>query len=99
MGTTWVLDSWHSLHLHLHQTWKPKYKNLTVSYGHTSYLSFLLHGQDFQKPNFTPKKKRLKSPKILEMSLKKSNICSFSLNLEKITPDRKFLPGPRLWCR
>ena len=23
---------------------------------HTSYLSFLLHRQDFQKPNFTPKK-------------------------------------------
>ena len=25
------------------------------------------------------------------MSLKKSNICIFSLNLEKFTPDRKFL--------
>ena len=25
-------------------------------YSHTSYLSFLLHGQDFRKPNFTPKK-------------------------------------------
>ena len=24
--------------------------------GHTSYLSFLLHRQDFRKPNFTPKK-------------------------------------------
>jgi len=24
--------------------------------AHTSYLSFLLHGQDFRKPNFTPKK-------------------------------------------
>ena len=24
--------------------------------GHTSYLSFLLHWQDFRKPNFTPKK-------------------------------------------
>ena len=23
---------------------------------HTSYLSFLLHWQDFRKPNFTPKK-------------------------------------------
>ena len=23
---------------------------------HTSYLSFLLHRQDFRKPNFTPKK-------------------------------------------
>ena len=25
------------------------------------------------------------------MSLKKSNICFFSLNLDKFTPDRKFL--------
>ena len=24
--------------------------------NHTSYLSFLLHRQDFRKPNFTPKK-------------------------------------------
>ena len=24
--------------------------------SHTSYLSFLLHRQDFRKPNFTPKK-------------------------------------------
>merc|ERR1711978_648858 len=24
--------------------------------AHTSYLSFLLHRQDFRKPNFTPKK-------------------------------------------
>ena len=43
---------------------------------HTSYLSFLLHRQDSQKPNFTPKK-QLKAPKKLKMSLKKSNICSF----------------------
>ena len=59
---------------------------------HTSYLSFHLHRQDFRKPNFTPKK-RLKTPKTLKMSLKKSNVCSFflKLNLEKITPDRKFL--------
>ena len=32
------------------------------------------------------------------MSLKKSNICIFSLNLEKFTPDRKFLHRHRLWC-
>ena len=57
---------------------------------HTLHLSFLLHRQDFRKPNFTPKK-RLKSPKTLKMSLKKSNICIFSLNLEKFTPDRKFI--------
>ena len=36
-------------------------------------------------------KKRLKAPKKLKMSLKKSNICIFSLNLEKFTPDRNFL--------
>ena len=45
-------------------------------WGHTSYLSFLLHGQDFQKPNFTHKK-QLKTPKTLKISLKKSNVCSF----------------------
>ena len=27
-----------------------------ASGAHTSYLSFLLHGQDFRKPNFTPQK-------------------------------------------
>ena len=44
-------------------------------------------------------KKRLKAPKTLKMSLKKSNICSFfSLNLEKFTPDRKILHRHRLWC-
>ena len=43
--------------------------------GHTSYLSFLLHWQDFRKPNFTPKK-RLKAPKTLKMSLK-SQIYAF----------------------
>ena len=43
-------------------------------------------------------KKRLKAPKTLKMSLKKSNICIFSLNLEKFTPDRKFLHRHRLWC-
>ena len=47
-----------------------------VASVHTSYLSFLLHRQDFRKPNFTPKK-RLKAPKTLKMSLKKSNICIF----------------------
>ena len=28
----------------------------SIGCRHTSYLSFLLHGQDFRKPNFTPKK-------------------------------------------
>ena len=59
-------------------------KNI-VNVLHTSYLLFLLHRQDFRKPNFTPKKKQLKAPKTLKMSLKKTNICIFSLNLEKFT--------------
>ena len=52
---------------------------------HTSYLSFLLHRQDFQKPNFTPKKttKGIKNTKNVYMHF-------FSLNLEKFTPDRNF---------
>ena len=29
---------------------------MLASMHHTSYLSFLLHWQDFRKPNFTPKK-------------------------------------------
>ena len=29
---------------------------INLSLNHTSYLSFLLHRQDFRKPNFTPKK-------------------------------------------
>ena len=33
------------------------YENMCNGTGtHTSYLSFLLHRQDFRKPNFTPKK-------------------------------------------
>ena len=28
----------------------------SAPWSHTSYLSFLLHRQDFRKPNFTPKK-------------------------------------------
>ena len=43
-------------------------------------------------------KKRLKALKTLKMSLKMSNICIFSLNLEKFTPDRDFLHRLRLWC-
>ena len=39
---------------------EPSYRlTLTESlshYNHTLYLSFLLHRQDFRKPNFTPKK-------------------------------------------
>ena len=52
-------------------------------------ISFTLAG--FLKTKFYTKKKRLKAPKTLKMSLKKSNICIFSLNLEKFTPDRKVL--------
>ena len=33
-----------------------KSQNLLINHRHTSYLSFLLHRQDFRKPNFTPKK-------------------------------------------
>ena len=50
---------------------------------HTSYLSFLLHRQYFWRPNFTHKK-RLKTPKTLKMSLKKSNACSFFTQSGKI---------------
>ena len=44
-------------------------------------ISFTQAG--FSKTKFNTQK-RLKTPKTLKMSLKKSNVCSFSLNLEKI---------------
>ena len=43
-------------------------------------------------------KKRLKAPKTLKKSLKSQIYAFFSLNLEKFTPDRKFLHRHRLWC-
>ena len=58
---------------------------------------FFYTGRIFENQILHPKK-RLKAPKTLKMSLKKSNICIFSLNLEKFTPDRKFLHRHRLWC-
>ena len=50
-------------------------------------ISFTLAG--FSKTKFYTQKKRQKAPKTLKMSQKKSNICIFSLILEKFTPDRK----------
>ena len=36
---------------------RPEYGGLSqIDHDHTSYLSFLLHRQDFRKPNFTPQK-------------------------------------------
>ena len=52
---------------------------------------FFYTGRTFENQILHQKKKRLKAPKTLKMSLKKSNICIFSLNLEKFTPARKFL--------
>ena len=50
--------------------------SLDESCLHTSYLSFLLHGQDFRKPNLHPKK-QLKTPKTLKISLKKVKYMHF----------------------
>ena len=58
---------------------------------------FFYTGRIFENQILHPKK-RLKAPKTLKMSLKKSNICIFSLNLEKFTPDRNFLHRHCLWC-
>ena len=77
-STSWV--SIHSMCMYLF--------HMRVS-THTSYLSFLLHGQDFWKPNFTPKK-QLKTPKTLKISLKKSNVCSFFTQSGKIYTWQKF---------
>ena len=56
------------------------------SLRHTSYLSFPLHRQDCQIPNFTPKKSKIYP--------NKSKICIFfAFNLEKFSPDRNFYTG------
>ena len=52
-----------------------------------SHICHFFHtGRIFENQILHPKK-RLKAPKTLKTSLKKSNICIFSLNLEKFTPD------------
>ena len=65
---------------------------------HTSYLSFLLHRQDFRKPNFTPKITTKGTKNTKNVSEKVKYMHFFSLNLEKFTPDRNFLHRHRLWC-
>ena len=62
-----------------------------VGQVHTSYLSFLLHRQDFRKPNFTPKKTTKGTKNTKNVSEKIKYMHFFSLNLEKFTPDKKFL--------
>ena len=62
-----------------------------IGCDHTSYLSFLLHRQDFRKPNFTPKNTTKGTKNTKNVSEKVKYMHFFSLNLEKFTPDRKFL--------
>ena len=68
-----------------------------MMFNHTSYLPFLLHRQDFRKPNFTPQK-TTKGTKTLKMSLKKSNICIFFTQSGKIYTWQKFFTQTCLWC-
>ena len=51
---------------------------------------FFYTGRIFENQILHPKK-RLNAPKTLKMSLKSQIYAFFSLNLEKFTPDRKFL--------
>ena len=46
---------------------------------------------DFRKPNFTPKKTTKDTKNTKNVSEKVKCMQFFSLNLEKFTPDRKFL--------
>ena len=80
---------------------------------HTLYLSFLLHRQDFRNQNLHPKR-RLKSPKTLKMSLKKSYICIFfhsfwknlhltenfytDMSVVSVTNKRYAPSGSKSWC-
>ena len=80
---SWI---WFNIDLQLPR-WSSKFQ------GSNTYLifviSFTLVG--FSKTKFYAQKTTRKAPKTLKMFLKKSNICVFSLNLEKFTPDTKFL--------
>ena len=64
--------------------------------NHTFNLSFLLHGQDFRKPNFTLKKTTKDTKNTKNFSEKSQMYAVFSPNLEKFTPDRNFLHRHRL---
>ena len=56
---------------------------------HIPYICHFFYTDRIFENQILHPKKRLKSPKTLKMSLKKSYICIFSLILEKFTPDRK----------
>ena len=68
--------------------------------AHTSYLSFLLHRQDFQKPNFTPTpKKTTKGTKNTKnVSEKIKYICIFFTQSGKIYTWQKIFTQTCLWC-
>ena len=59
-------------------------------------ISFTLAG--FSKKQILYTKKRLKAPKTLKMSLKKSNICIFFTKSGKIYTWQNFFTQTCLWC-
>ena len=64
---------------------------------HTSYLSFLLHRQDFWKPNFTPKK-TTKGTKNTKNVSEKVKYMHFFTQSGKIYTWQKFFSQTCLWC-
>ena len=62
------------------------------------HICHFFYRQDFWKPNFTPKKTTKGTKNTKNVSEKSQIYAFFSLNLEKFTPDRKFLHSHRLWC-
>ena len=64
---------------------------------HTSYLSFLLHRQDFRKPNFTPKK-TTKITKNTKNVSEKVIYMHFFTHSGKIYTWQKIFTQTCLWC-
>ena len=64
---------------------------------HTSYLSFLLHRQDFRKPNFTPKK-TTKGTKNTKNVSEKVKYMHFFTQSGKIYTWQKIFTQTCLWC-
>ena len=70
---------------------------MKTEYLHTSYLSFLLHWQDFRKPNFTPKK-TTKGTKNTKNVSEKVKYMHFFHSIWKNFTWQKIFTQTCLWC-
>ena len=72
--------------------WSPKYVTSIPHICHFFYTDRIFENQILHP------KKRLKAPKTLKMSLKKSNICIFFTQSGKIYTWQKIFTQTCLWC-